>query len=160
MPCMGNSIYQKIHQEVGEHLRRNTSDEMMTDAHEEAALSVKAGNMDKEGQPMITVVADGAWRKSSYKSKYATLSGLSFNSVVAKFIGGKHINYALRGSYQVRCTAVVTSHNKGPTLHRILHKTMAIVSPGVNTKRFVTRKVKREIARTKRKLQYPPLRKS
>nr|CAD7435095.1 unnamed protein product [Timema monikensis] len=36
---------------------------------------------------------------------------------------------------------------------------MAIVSIEVNTKQFVTRKVKRRNAKTKRKLQYPPLRK-
>ncbi|CAG2058815.1 unnamed protein product [Timema podura] len=46
----------------------------------------------------------------------------SLNSVVTKFISGKRINYALRGSYQVRCSAVV-------------HIKIATVSPRVNTKR-------------------------
>lgn len=34
-----------------------------------------------------------------------------FNAIIAKMIGGKRVNYCLRGSYQSRCSAAVVSHN-------------------------------------------------
>lgn len=36
-----------------------------------------------------------------------------FNSIVAKFIGGKRINYSLGQSYGDRCLASVIQHNTG-----------------------------------------------
>ncbi|CAG9772336.1 unnamed protein product [Ceutorhynchus assimilis] len=48
-----------------------------------------------------------------------------FNSIIAKFIGGKRINYCRRRSYQSRCAAAVVSHNtKMPiyTLRKQLNK--------------------------------------
>jgi hypothetical protein len=43
---------------------------------EEARLAVEENNVDENGIPLITVVADGTWSKKSYKSYYNALSGL------------------------------------------------------------------------------------
>ncbi|KAJ8884693.1 hypothetical protein PR048_016551 [Dryococelus australis] len=45
-------------------------------AEEEAKMVIEADGVDNEGHPMITVVANGAWSKCSYKTKYNSLSGL------------------------------------------------------------------------------------
>lgn len=37
----------------------------------------------------------------------------SFNAQVAKFIGGKRVNFSQRGSYLARCAAAVVSYNTG-----------------------------------------------
>lgn len=42
---------------------------------EEKRLAVEAGDVDSEGYPLITVVADGSWAKRSYRSNYSSLSG-------------------------------------------------------------------------------------
>lgn len=42
-----------------------------------------------------------------------------FNNVIAKFIGGKRINFALKGSYQGRCSAAVVSFNTKNTIYEI-----------------------------------------
>lgn len=34
------------------------------------------GNVDADGIPCITVVADGQWSKRSYRTKYDALSGV------------------------------------------------------------------------------------
>lgn len=34
-----------------------------------------------------------------------------FNSIIAKFLGGKRVNYALRGTYESRCYNAVTTYN-------------------------------------------------
>lgn len=46
-----------------------------------------------------------------------------YHAIIAKFVGGKRINYCLRRSYQGRCAAAVVAHNtKKPHSH--LHKSM------------------------------------
>jgi len=37
---------------------------------EERRLAIECGNVDKNGVPMCTVIADGQWSKRSYKTKY------------------------------------------------------------------------------------------
>lgn len=39
-------------------------------AEEEAKLAIANGDVREDGIPMITVIADGAWSKKSYKSNY------------------------------------------------------------------------------------------
>lgn len=56
-----------------------------------------------------------------------------YNSIVAKYIGGKRVNYTQRGAYQARCMGAVISHN-GAGFHTMLHKSLCGKSPGVHTK--------------------------
>lgn len=62
-----------------------------------------------------------------------------FNSIVAKYIGGKRINFAKSGSYKGRCSAAVLQHNTG-SLHYKLHKTMYKSSPGTFVKSMEARR--------------------
>jgi len=43
---------------------------------EERELALEAGEVDENGIPMCTVVADGQWCKRSYKTMYNALSGV------------------------------------------------------------------------------------
>jgi putative phage-type endonuclease len=56
-----------------------------------------------------------------------------FNSIVAKFVGGKRINFAQGGSYQGRCAAAVVQHNSGRA-HYNFHKIVYNSSPGTFSK--------------------------
>lgn len=49
--------------------------EMEKAAKEEATLARECGDVDKEGIPLVTVVADCMWGKRSYRNKYNSLSG-------------------------------------------------------------------------------------
>ena len=49
---------------------------MVIAAQEEAKLAIEKGEVDYLGRPKIAVVADGAWSKRSYKTKYNALSGV------------------------------------------------------------------------------------
>lgn len=62
----------------------------------------------------------------------------NYNSVMARFTGGKHINYSLKGSYQARCTAAVVSHNIGREYHS-LHEILNQSSPGKYAKLYEIR---------------------
>jgi hypothetical protein len=52
-----------------------------------------------------------------------------YNAAVARSIGGKRVNFCLKGSYQARCAAAVVRHNSGRS-HYNLYKTMFKKSPG------------------------------
>lgn len=58
-----------------------------------------------------------------------------FNGVIAKFVGGKRINYALRRSYQGRCAGAVVSFNSGK-IYSTVHKKMGQGSPSKRLKLF------------------------
>lgn len=51
------------------------------------------------------------------------------NSIIAKFVGGKRVNFCLKRSYQSRCHAAVVSHNSKSPLYA-LYKSMFNKSPG------------------------------
>lgn len=66
----------------------------------------------------------------------------SFHSVVAKFVGGKRINFSLRRGYQTRCAAAAVSFNTKTALST-LHETISNKSPKGSLKQFYERKIKR-----------------
>ncbi|XP_075530168.1 uncharacterized protein LOC142563505 [Dermacentor variabilis] len=63
-----------------------------------------------------------------------------FNSVVAKFVGGKRVNFCQRRSYNTRCLGAAVSFNARGGYHRVLHKSMYRSSPGRWTKAHVKSK--------------------
>ncbi|KAJ8896659.1 hypothetical protein PR048_002003 [Dryococelus australis] len=80
MPCIFRDTWNTYHDQVSEAIHA-TAWELITEAaKEEAALAKEVGEVDKEGCPLITVVADGSWAKRSYKTKYDSLSGVVKNS--------------------------------------------------------------------------------
>lgn len=81
----------------------------------------------------------------------------SYNSILAKFIGGKRVNFSLRGSYNLRCNAAVTSYNAGPRRLQLLHKKIAKQSPGLYTKKFISRSTSKSNQTSKRRLFNPPV---
>lgn len=46
-----------------------------------------------------------------------------FNSIIAKFIGGKRVNYCLRGSYETRCFAAAAKQNTGSLVKTLAKET-------------------------------------
>lgn len=76
MPRMSNSTYQKIHLNILKHTEATAMEAMIAAGKEETAIAIKEGNVNENGVPIITVIADGAWSKRSYKSGYNALSGV------------------------------------------------------------------------------------
>lgn len=76
MPNMCNQLYQKLHENVSQFTEATAYESMIEAGKEEAELAIKAGDVNCDGIPIITVVADGAWSKRSYKKNYNALSGV------------------------------------------------------------------------------------
>lgn len=62
-----------------------------------------------------------------------------FNNIVAKFMGGKRVNFTTRRAYQSRCHAAVVSYNTNRPLYT-LHKKMLGKSPSSCIKRVDKKK--------------------
>lgn len=87
----------------------------------------------------------------------------SFNSTVAKFIGGKRINYTSRGSYATRCNAAVLSHNTKRPLYKLQK---AILNTTPSSKIYKAEKklrhrylTKNKYVRVKKRLNFSELKK-
>ncbi|KAJ8888650.1 hypothetical protein PR048_008142 [Dryococelus australis] len=76
MPCISTDTWNTYQDQVSETIHV-TAWELMTEAvKEEVTLAKEVGELDKEGYLLITFVADRAWAKRSYKTKYDSLSGV------------------------------------------------------------------------------------
>ncbi|KAL5246136.1 hypothetical protein ACI65C_013544 [Semiaphis heraclei] len=141
MPCYANNSYQKYHEKVYSHLFNASLDEIKLAGIEKAKLAIQNGEVDDQGRALVTVVADEG-----------------YNSVVAKYVGGKRIHFSHKGSYQALSTAAMLSYNAGPKSISILRKKNCNVSPGDFTKRFISRKQTMKICKIKRKRTFEPSR--
>ncbi|GBP69097.1 hypothetical protein EVAR_87376_1 [Eumeta japonica] len=152
--------------------QRNDEDQSDTSeaAKRERDAAIAEGRISKEGIPIIDVYADACWSSRSYGNNYRALSGAAaivgrrfeslledvdtnvverFNSVVAKIVGGKRINFSLRRGYRARCSAAVLSFNN-PHPRHTLHKKILGQSPKSILKKIeIQRLKKREKNKTK-----------
>lgn len=62
-----------------------------------------------------------------------------FNSIVAKMVGGKRVNFSLKDSYTTRCYAAVVSFNTGKPQYTF-YKSICNTSPGKSLKLLETRR--------------------
>lgn len=97
MPCMSNKTYQKEHEFVENKTQLTTWESIEEAGKEEARLAIENGEVNSNGVPLITVVADGAWSKRSYKHNYNALSGVvsyffyHISKILKKVASGSHI---------------------------------------------------------------------
>lgn len=87
IPPMSHVTFRKYEKKVSEGWEATAAAEMEEAAMEEARLARELDQVDKDGVPLITVVADGAWCKRSYRTNYSSLSGVV--SVLVIIVHGK-----------------------------------------------------------------------
>jgi len=74
IPCMSNTTYNAVLLVMSVNIHNAALKEMQIAGEEEKKMAIEAGEIDHDGTPMCTVVADGQWSKRSYKTKYDALS--------------------------------------------------------------------------------------
>lgn len=74
IPCMSNGLYHKLEKEIDSVMQEASKKCMREAFDEEVQLSVEKGEVDKNGDPILTVMTDAAWSKRSYKSNYSAKS--------------------------------------------------------------------------------------
>lgn len=74
--CMSENTYSIHHAIVSEGWEETAMEEMRVAAEEEATLARERGDVDSQGVPLLTVVADASWAKRSYRTNFTSLSGV------------------------------------------------------------------------------------
>lgn len=81
IPCMSPTTYFKVQTSLSEKIHNVALQEMLLAGEEEKKIALECGNVDNDGIPMCTVVADGQWSKRSYRTKYDALSGVVIKNI-------------------------------------------------------------------------------
>lgn len=76
VPSISSNTYKIIETSLQKEIKNSAWIEMKKAGEEEKKLALESGNVDKDGIPLITVVADGQWSKRSYSTRYDALSGV------------------------------------------------------------------------------------
>lgn len=77
IPFMSHSTYDNIQKIIGTHQEAVVGVSMREAVEEEIAEAIKRGNLDENGIPLLTVVADCAWSHRSYGHGYKSLAGVA-----------------------------------------------------------------------------------
>lgn len=86
IPPLSQFVYNTSHNRVCKSFEEYAKNEMEIAAIEEAQLAISAGEIDTDGTPLISVVADGSWCKWSYRITYNSLSGtVSTFNIIYKY---------------------------------------------------------------------------
>lgn len=109
-------------------------------------------------QKLIAISSSLAFNSRSLLHNLNNNRAEQFNATVAKYVGGKRINYSLKNSYALRCYAAVVAFNTGKPISQF-YKTIFNSSPSKATKKFEVQKCQTNCKKTdkpkfRRKLVY------
>ncbi|KAL4123062.1 hypothetical protein QTP88_015294 [Uroleucon formosanum] len=87
IPTINQKTYKIEHDRICDGFEEAAVKSMYEAAKTKAELAIAAGDVDVDGTPLVTVVADGSWCKRSYKTMYNSPSGMvtiaNFHSIVS-----------------------------------------------------------------------------
>ncbi|XP_046396856.1 uncharacterized protein LOC124163807 [Ischnura elegans] len=107
IPVMTEKTYKKYHDKVCEGWQTSAAKEMEAAAKTEASNAIMNGDVDTDGVPLITVIADGSWCKRSYRSNYSSLAGVG---AIVGYHTKKVLFIAVKNKY---CTTCARADSKG-----------------------------------------------
>ncbi|KAB0803827.1 hypothetical protein PPYR_00797 [Photinus pyralis] len=76
IPSISNRLYSQHHSLLAETIHKSAWMEMEIAGKEEKRMAEEVGEVDENGIPLVSVIADGAWCKRSYGTNYAANSGV------------------------------------------------------------------------------------
>ncbi|XP_057662428.1 uncharacterized protein LOC130897534 [Diorhabda carinulata] len=76
LPVMSSHLYQKIQNELAHSIHELAWEIIEQAGVQERRIAIEKGHIGKDSIPYITVIADGAWSKHSYKVNYDAASGV------------------------------------------------------------------------------------
>jgi hypothetical protein len=75
IPSISSTSYINNLTTVSDSVKDSVIEEMKIAGEEERQIVLNSGNVDVEGVPVCTVIADGQWSKRCYKTKFYSFSG-------------------------------------------------------------------------------------
>ncbi|XP_060803394.1 uncharacterized protein LOC132902430 [Amyelois transitella] len=132
IPCMSDKLYAKCHTKVCELWELAKEKSMADAAKEEYDLAIINGEVDSNGIPMITVVADACWSKRSYRKNFNALSGAA---VIIGYKTKKVLYMAVKNKYCMVCARA--ENKKEATPEHICFKNYTGSSSGMEATALV-----------------------
>ncbi|KAK4887489.1 hypothetical protein RN001_003760 [Aquatica leii] len=90
IPNMSNKTYINCYSLIGETNNTKNDTEMKQAGEQERRLNIDAGEVNKNGIPVISVIVHGAWSKRSYRTNYNALSSgvvtMEYRSRITKMV--------------------------------------------------------------------------
>ncbi|KAF5281749.1 hypothetical protein FQR65_LT14544 [Abscondita terminalis] len=114
VPFMAYGTFHACENTVADVIHSSLTTQITENGKQEAHLAKIHGEVDSNGVPCITVIADGAWSKRSYNVNYNALSGVG--CIIGKRTG-KILFLAVRNKYCCVCASAETK-NETPINHR------------------------------------------
>jgi len=108
IPFLTKKTYSKMQKKSDKIWDEVAALKMAEAAQEEADYAKSIGDVDKDGVPLITVVADGCWSKRSYRTNYNAASG------AAAIIGnrfGKVLYLGVKNKFCLACSRGITKEH-------------------------------------------------
>lgn len=100
IPVMSSNTYKAKQKIVGKDIIVVSKKSMFDAVEEEKRIAIEKGEVDRDGIPLITVIADGVWNKRSYKANFSSLSGAA---VIVGYYTQKVIFMNVRNKYCKVC---------------------------------------------------------
>lgn len=72
---ISHTFYDKLKKKIGTDQEILAKKVMQETVEKEKEIAISKGEVDKNGVPLLTVIADGCWSHRSYGTKYSSLSG-------------------------------------------------------------------------------------
>ncbi|XP_039292554.1 eIF-2-alpha kinase activator GCN1 [Nilaparvata lugens] len=99
--AMNKKTYEKHEALISKGWEETAIEEMRKAAEEEIRLAKERGDVNNEGVPLLTVVADGSWAKRSYRRNYNSLSGMA---AIVGYHTRQVLYFGVKNKYCVTCT--------------------------------------------------------
>lgn len=85
LPSLSEKTYSETHDIISRKWEDVLVESMNQAAERERQFAIDNGRVNKDGIPIIDVIADGCWSKRSYKKNYNALSGAA--AIIGKYTG-------------------------------------------------------------------------
>jgi len=107
IPPISQRYYLSSHDNLLKILEHTSLTCMEEAGKEEARLAIENGDLTENGIPFITVVADGAWAKRSYRTNYNSNSGIA---CIVGYRTKKILHLGVRNKFCSLCNSSKKSH--------------------------------------------------
>ncbi|XP_050679072.1 uncharacterized protein LOC126975299 [Leptidea sinapis] len=114
LPLLSEKTYSENHELISRKWEDVLLESMSQAAEREKQFAISNGRVNKDGIPIIDVIADGCWSKRSYKKNYNALSGAA--AIIGKHTG-EILFLGIKNKYCFIC-ARAENKNVDPSEHK------------------------------------------
>lgn len=112
MPHLNIIQYRNGHDYLENVIQNVLLHDMLRAGEEEVRIAKEKGDVSSDGIPFITVIADGAWSKRSYKTNYNALSGVA---VIIGEATRKILYLGIKNKFCIICSNYDNKNEETPT---------------------------------------------